>query len=320
MLRTLDRWNEVEKLRDRGALFVVSHSGGKDSQAMYLALRKVVPQDQILVIYAKLEGDVVWKENWEHIKNTVEPGTRCLLSKAVHRDGSQATFWTLLDMRKRFPGEATRWCTSDLKTGPINRDVRRAIKKEGLSKLVVMCLGLRAEESKRRASEAKTPTLALDKNNSKAGREWYRYCPIKSWDARQVFAEIEEAGQEPHWVYKAGCRRCSCCFCLYLQPRDMLASAKLRPAVFERYVAEEKRLGFTLKRDAGLEEYAGITVAEAYEANARIKAGLECADTPVGLANPYGWAAKGEDTDEPCDDFEGSLEPVSCGSFSCQNH
>jgi len=42
---------------DAGALVVVNHSGGKDSQAMMLELAARVPSSQLLVVHAPL-GDV----------------------------------------------------------------------------------------------------------------------------------------------------------------------------------------------------------------------------------------------------------------------
>lgn len=49
----------IRQLRDAGAIFYVSHSGGKDSQAMYLCLRQVIPSEQIVVVHAGL-GEVEW--------------------------------------------------------------------------------------------------------------------------------------------------------------------------------------------------------------------------------------------------------------------
>ena len=61
------------RLIRRGALFYVSHSGGKDSQAMYAALVSRVPRDQIVVVHADL-GEIEWRGVQDHIReNTVIP-------------------------------------------------------------------------------------------------------------------------------------------------------------------------------------------------------------------------------------------------------
>lgn len=47
---------------EAGALFAVSHSGGKDSQAQMIRLRPLVPPDQLVVIHAPtiLQGAGAW--------------------------------------------------------------------------------------------------------------------------------------------------------------------------------------------------------------------------------------------------------------------
>ena len=60
----------VQNLIDRGALFCINHSGGKDSQAMFAYLRRLIPADQIVVIHASLPG-VEWDGVEDHIKSTI---------------------------------------------------------------------------------------------------------------------------------------------------------------------------------------------------------------------------------------------------------
>ena len=45
---------KICELRDRGAIFYVSHSGGKDSQAMFITISNFVPANQIVVVKADL--------------------------------------------------------------------------------------------------------------------------------------------------------------------------------------------------------------------------------------------------------------------------
>ena len=45
---------DIQALVDRGALFVVDHSGGKDSQATFLEVSRIVPKAQLLVVHAHL--------------------------------------------------------------------------------------------------------------------------------------------------------------------------------------------------------------------------------------------------------------------------
>lgn len=308
--RPLTNREEVLRLRDAGALFVVSHSGGKDSQAMYLELRDLIPREQILVVYAKLTGDMVWTENVDHIRATTDDA-ELMIARARHKGGAVKSFWSRLEHRSEslrsrgkghvppWPGmtRTTRWCTPDLKRDPIVRDVRAYMDAHGF-RTAVMCLGIRALESDLRA---KDPDWQVLTKLATAGRAAFTWHPIKGWSARDVFDKIDEAGQQPHPIYAKGMRRNSCCFCIYLNPDDMQVAAKLRPALFERYVETEKALGFTLKPKATMEEYAGITVAEAKAANRRIRDGLETAGVPVDRDNPIGDGSLAHE--EPCDDW-----------------
>ena len=49
--------DRVQDLVSRGALFVVNHSGGKDSQCMLIKLRQIVPDDQLLITLAHYDSD-----------------------------------------------------------------------------------------------------------------------------------------------------------------------------------------------------------------------------------------------------------------------
>lgn len=133
------------ELRDMGALFVVSHSAGKDSQAMLIKLRELgVPDSQMLIVHADL-GDVEWRGNLDHIKRYA--GDIPVIT-AVAKTG----FWDMVERRQMFPSPGQRQCTSDLKRGPINREVRRYLTDHPeFDGRVVMCMGLRAEESPARA-------------------------------------------------------------------------------------------------------------------------------------------------------------------------
>lgn len=168
------RWLEdqawVEKLRDRDALFAVSHSGGKDSQAQLVLLRKVVPDDQIIVVHAPLRY-VEWEGAQANARNQTPPGSDFLLAHAWDETGQRKWLLQWVLERKKWPDINQRWCTSDFKTHVIERDLRRYLK-EHRRNLVVECVGQRAEESRKRmvvpVVEHKAD-LGIPKNDNKPG-------------------------------------------------------------------------------------------------------------------------------------------------------
>jgi len=225
---------EIQAEIEAGALFVLSHSAGKDSQAMTALLRQIVPAEQIAVVHAELPG-VDWPGLVEHIEATIGG-----LPFDICRGAS--TFFETVERRQMFPDPARRQCTSDLKRTPIEVVIRRLCRERGVSR-VVSCQGLRAEESTSRAGR---PVVSFDKRLSKAGRHVLTWLPIQELTVDQVFAVIADAGQEPHWAYAAGMSRLSCCFCIMASRADLTTAARLAPDLYRRYVETEKRLGFTL--------------------------------------------------------------------------
>lgn len=230
----------------RGALFVVNHSGGKDSQAMYLLLRQHVPAAQLVIVHADL-GAVEWAGAVDHIKATTS-------GEPLHVCRSRRNLLQMIQERGMFPSPSMRQCTSDLKRGPIERTVR-AITRERQAAgivawgLVVNCMGMRAEESPGRK---KLTSFKRHTGNSKAGREWYDWLPIHTMLETEVFAAIAAAGQRPHPVYGLGMRRFSCVFCIMASEADLRTAARLAterpellndPDLYRKYVDLERSTG-----------------------------------------------------------------------------
>lgn len=222
---------EIQALIERGAKFIVNHSGGKDSQAMFAFIKEHVPAAQIIVVHAELP-EVEWEGIIPHIKATIG-------GAPLHICRSRRTLLEMIAERGMFPSPSQRQCTSDLKRGPIERTIRQLSKAEGFS-LIVNCMGMRAEES---SSRAKLVPLKLSEGNSKAGREWYDWLPIHDWKVEEVFAKIAEHGQKPHWAYQAGMSRLSCCFCIMSSKADLTTAAKLNPMLYSKYVELERSTG-----------------------------------------------------------------------------
>lgn len=253
--------DDVRSLVERGALFALGDSGGKDSQAMRIRVAAMVPREQLLVVHATL-GDVEWPGALEHAR---DGAARMDLPFIVAQ--SPKTFFEMVEHRHRtrpdapaFPQAANRQCTSDLKRDPIVREVRRFAKARGFS-TVVTCMGLRAQES---AARAKRTTLTRSKRYSTGGREWFEWLPVQGLTTDEVFATIRDAGEAAHPAYAAGNERLSCMFCILGSARDARNAALHSPELFARYVEIEQRTGSTVHQSRkGLEEVAGLTVAEA---------------------------------------------------------
>jgi len=218
---------EIISLIERGAMFFVNHSGGKDSQAMFHYIHKHVPAAQITVVHALLP-EVEWDGVEEHVRDTT-------LGLPVLTCKSRRTLLQMIEERGMFPSPENRQCTSDLKRGPIEKTIRHTG-----HKLIVNCMGMRAQES---TGRSKLKTFKFSERNSKAGREWYEWLAIHHWLIDEVFSAIKAVGQLPHWAYLKGMSRLSCCFCIMASKEDLTTAARLNPGLYKRYVDLEKSTG-----------------------------------------------------------------------------
>jgi len=261
----------IHDLIARGAMFVANHSGGKDSQAMYLVLRDIVPKEQLLLVHADL-GAVEWAGALNHILSTTR-GERVEVCR------SRRTLLEMIEQRGMFPSPQQRQCTSDLKRGPIERTIRGITRERQAAGnpawgLVVNCMGMRAQES---SGRSKLNPFKLNEGNSKAGREWYDWLPIHDWTVEQVFEMIASRGQKPHPVYALGMTRFSCCFCIMASEADLKTAARLAterpellndPQLYRKYVELERSTGQVMlmpsktKGRRTLEEVTGVQVEQ----------------------------------------------------------
>jgi DNA sulfur modification protein DndC len=240
---------EIKSLIDRKALFVINHSGGKDSQAMTIYLQGLIPKEQLVIVHSHLP-EVEWDGSIDHI-NQYANGI------PVHVTQSVKTFFEMVDHRRMFPDAGRRQCTSDLKRGPIEKKIRHILKEKG-QYLIVNCMGMRAEESPNRS---KLTPFKLNERNSIAGREWYDWLPIHDWLTPQVFKTIHDAGERAFWIYYKGMTRKSCSFCIMGSRGDLKLAAQLRPELYKRYVDKERELNHTLQMSKKtLEEVTGIYI------------------------------------------------------------
>jgi len=238
---------EIQDLIESKALFVVNHSGGKDSQAMLIKLAQTlpdqIPREQMIVVHASL-GDVEWPGALELAeKQALQLGIPFLVAKA------KKTFFEMVEHRfatnpnvPSWPSPSFRQCTSDLKRGPIQKVVRAYAKEHGY-KQIVNCLGLRAEESSNRARK---PVFKLNKSISNSVNTWYEWLPVHDLTKKQVFGMIKNAGQEPHYAYALGNERLSCVFCIMGSKNDLENGAEYHPNLLKEYQALERKTGYTM--------------------------------------------------------------------------
>jgi 3'-phosphoadenosine 5'-phosphosulfate sulfotransferase (PAPS reductase)/FAD synthetase len=234
---------------------VLNSSAGKDSQAMLdLVVERCdqvsIPRRRLVVVHADL-GRVEW------------PGTKELAEEQARHYGLafhvvQRTQGDLLDhiaQRGRFPSPAVRYCTSNHKRGPILTLFTRLAacsRQAGVSVCRILnCLGLRADESPARARRPPFTPNELASN----GRRWVDdWLPIHGWTTDQVWQRIRASGVRHHFAYDLGMPRLSCCFCIFAPRSALLLAGKHNPELLAQYVAVERRIGHSFRKELPLAE------------------------------------------------------------------
>ncbi len=225
-------------LQDPKCLVVCNHSGGKDSQAMYIAIRDLVPAERLVIVHATL-GHIEWPGIEEHIKATT--------THEFHVVQAKKSLFDMARKRKMWPSPQNRQCTSDLKRNPIAKRIISICNERGFNK-VLNCMGLRAQESSGRAQKSIFKKVESQSNTK---REWYEWLPIHTLTTKEVFHFIEASGQQPHWAYSAGMTRLSCSFCIMSSKQDLRTASKLQPELYQEYLQLEQEIGHALIMPSG---------------------------------------------------------------------
>lgn len=210
----------------------VNHSGGKDSQAMLAYLTRLGLGDKLVVIHSDL-GEM----EWEPMSDWIEQNS---LGKPVFTIVPKRDFFQLCRDYKRLPSGLARFCTSELKTNPLNKFIKNYCLEHGLTN-VVSAIGLRAEESKGRANK---PELKPNNSRTHTQHDWL---PIKHFTLDNVWAEIANAGQVPHRIYNQGFSRLSCAFCVFARIEEHRLAAKLKPELGRKIAMLEQELGKSIR-------------------------------------------------------------------------
>lgn len=255
--------DEIEQGLSMGAALAISISGGKDSQALLNSAvaeysRRYWP-GAVFAIHAHL-GRAEWSQTLSHCRKIArDAGVELIIVR--RSQGDLVDRWR--DRMKKLEGTGkpfwssamNRYCTSDLKRGPIEKHLRHF-------SLVVSAEGIRAEESPNRA---KQPVLAVRESITaqrlrglvpcealeqweQQGRLALTWNPIHHWSKEAVWeacgttledlerrrklyrsgdTDAAQEGWPAHPAYVFGNQRLSCTLCVLASRNDLLNGARL---------------------------------------------------------------------------------------------
>ncbi len=277
-MKHLDKVLVPPEIRDRlrdGADLVLSMSGGKDSDALTLALQELHRfhgwSGRLHIVHADL-GRNDWSQTTAYVEHRADALQLPLAVVRREQGDLLARWWQRHTRRPGVPpwsDARNRYCTSDLKIGPINGWLR-AWKPSGT---VICAVGLRAAESPGRARK---PVWSVREAVSTRNRHGFNWNPLLAvsneevWemlgvsqeqlrnvrqqvqrlraDGHRVRDVIAQVGWAWHPAYALGNERLSCSLCVLASRSDLLNGAEHQPDHYRDLVDLEIASGFSFRQ------------------------------------------------------------------------
>ena len=237
-MRPLAIDDTIQEAIDNHAIVDFSLSGGKDSAAAAIAVsawldKRRHPVDLRSATHAHL-GVIEWPETIDHIKNLTEKlaiplsivsQDKGLIDRWRRRFEATKLRYAALEcyhLIGPFSSASLRFCTSEMKTSPIRRSL--SLRNPGAT--VISVIGVRADESPRRAN---APISSIDQlpSDRSPRPKLISWNPIKDWTAQDVFDAHHAARVPLHYAYtRHAMTRLSCAFCVLASRADVENAAK----------------------------------------------------------------------------------------------
>lgn len=183
-------------------MFISSFSGGKDSEVLLDLVSRVVPSNDLVVIYSdtgyELPSSLALFTEVEKYYKAKYPRLRFELAKN-HKP--VLYYWD----RMGSPSNIHRWCCSVMKTAPLYIDLKKLYGK-GRQPHVMSFVGTRADESLRRSHYTK---IAKDAKHNNV----INVSPILEWNTTEVWMYLLFHNLPFNEAYKQGLGRVGCVTC-----------------------------------------------------------------------------------------------------------
>lgn len=254
---------------------VINISGGKDSQTMLRKVWKLAVEqavtDRLVCVFADLGEEDEWAGTAGLAEYHAEfYGLRFIKVQKGDNTGSPVSLLQHIEAHGKWPDNANRFCTSDMKRDPIARIITRLCAEVREAQhfkrpvRVLNCMGLRADESpaRKKLPVFKNDTRLTGKGTAKHVDVWL---PIHDMTTEQVWDDIKASGVKHHWVYDAGMPRLSCRFCVLAGRKAVTRAAQIDPEGARKRAEAEDRMGHRFNRAWSMRD----VIADAEAATAR---------------------------------------------------
>lgn len=206
--------------------FVVSFSGGKDSQVLLDLVARVVPNTDFLVIYSDTGYELPTSlELYEETKRFYTERYPKLAFHVAKNEQSIMYYWNNLGS----PSRIHRWCCSVMKSAPLARKLKEL---NGGKKQphVLLYDGVRAEESVSRSARSRIGKNVKHNN-------MINVSPILEWNSTEIYLYILIYGLPFNKSYRKGLSRVGCIICPYSSGWSEDLCGKLYPETIKPFIS-----------------------------------------------------------------------------------
>lgn len=224
-------------------IFVVSFSGGKDSQVVLDLISRVIPAEDFIVIYSDTGYELPPSlDLYEKVKDYYiqkYPNIRFYTAK---NHQPVLYYWDEIGT----PSRIHRWCCSIMKSAPLSKMLKDIVGK-GQQPNAILFDGVRAEESSARASRSK---IGKNVKHNKI----INVSPILEWSATEIYLYILLNGLPVNEAYRRGLSRVGCVICPYSSNWSEDLCGQLYPETLNPFI-DKIRESLERNKTAGIDNY-----------------------------------------------------------------
>lgn len=185
-------------------MFISSFSGGKDSEVLLDLVSRVVPEDDLIVIYSNTGYELPTSLNhYQEIREYYKDKYPHLKFYTASNHQPVLHYWDVIGA----PSRIHRWCCSVMKSAPLSKKLKE-IKGDGKQPHAILFDGVRAEESPSRSNRSKIGKNVKHTNIINVS-------PLLEWNSTEIYLYIMLRNLPINEAYRKGLSRVGCVLCPY---------------------------------------------------------------------------------------------------------
>lgn len=197
-----ERLGKPQILNSNIEAFLVSFSGGKDSQVLLDLVSRVIPASEFITIYSDTGYELPSSiELYEEVQKYYKAKYPEIQFEWAKNHKEVLKYWDELGS----PSNIHRWCCGVMKTAPLYLKIKK-IANKGRQPHVLSFIGTRADESLRRSTYSK---IAKDAKHTNV----VNVSPILEWSTTEVWLYILLYHLPFNSAYRKGLGRVGCVTC-----------------------------------------------------------------------------------------------------------